>query len=32
MVAVPYRYKQGVIDGNEAEIHRQADLTPDLFD
>ena len=30
IVAVPYQYKQGVIDGNEYEIHKQDDLTPEL--
>lgn len=32
LISVPYCYEQGAIDGNEAEIHRQADLTPELFD
>lgn len=30
-VAVPYRYPQGVVDGNEYEIHLQDDLTPRLM-
>lgn len=31
MVAIPYNYPQNAIDGNEAEIHLQADLTPEIF-
>lgn len=30
VVAVPYEYKQGAICGNEYEIHKQDDLTPEL--
>lgn len=28
LVAVPYLYKQGEVDGNKYEIHKQDDLTP----
>lgn len=28
IVAVPYNFKQGIIDGNIYEIHKQDDLTP----
>lgn len=31
MVAIPYRYKQNAIYGNEAEKHIQDDLTPENF-
>ena len=31
VVAVPYRYKQGVLYGNPYEIHIQDDLTESLF-
>ena len=27
IVAVPYMYKQGIVDGNEHEIHKQDDLS-----
>ena len=30
IVAVPYLYEQGAIYGNEYEIHKQDDLTPEL--
>jgi hypothetical protein len=29
IVAVPYQYKQGAIYGNDYEIHKQDDLTPE---
>ena len=32
IIAVPFLYKQGAIDGNPHEIHIQDDLTPELFD
>ena len=32
LIAVPYCYKQGALYGNDAEIHIQDDLTPELFD
>lgn len=31
IVAVPYQYKQGAVGGNEYEIHKQDDLTPELM-
>lgn len=31
MVAIPYNYKQGAINGNVAEIHLQDDLTKENF-
>lgn len=31
IVAVPFLYRQGEIDGNPYEIHVQDDLTPELF-
>ncbi|MBQ6753613.1 MAG: methyltransferase domain-containing protein [Bacteroidales bacterium] len=31
IVAVPYVYKQGVVDGNIYEIHKQDDLTPEIM-
>lgn len=31
IVAVPYRYKQGEVDGNKYEIHIQDDLTPEIM-
>jgi 2-polyprenyl-3-methyl-5-hydroxy-6-metoxy-1,4-benzoquinol methylase len=31
VIAVPYLYEQGAIHGNEYEIHRQPDLTHELF-
>lgn len=32
MVAVPYLYEQEALYGNEAEVHVQSDLTPELFE
>lgn len=32
MIAIPYRYKQNELYGNEAERHIQDDLTPEIFD
>lgn len=32
MVAVPYMYEQDALYGNEAEVHLQPDLTPEVFD
>lgn len=31
IVAVPYQYKQGIVDDNEYEIHKQDDLTNEIF-
>jgi SAM-dependent methyltransferase len=31
IVAVPYQYPQGEVDGNVYEIHKQDDLTPELM-
>lgn len=31
MVAIPYQYKQGMINGNTAEVHIQDDLTKENF-
>ena len=31
LVLVPYEYEQGVLYGNEAEVHHQPDLTPEVF-
>ena len=31
VVAVPYQYEQGVVEGNVYEIHKQADLTPEIM-
>ena len=31
IVAVPYNYKQGIVEDNEYEIHKQDDLTHELF-
>ena len=31
IVAVPYQYEQGEVNGNVYEIHKQADLTPVLM-
>lgn len=31
IVAVPYVYKQGMVDGNIYEIHKQDDLTPEIM-
>lgn len=30
LVAVPYLYEQGEVEGNVYEIHKQADLTPEI--
>ena len=32
IIAVPFRYKQDAVRGNEWERHIQDDLTPELFD
>ena len=32
IVSVPFLYEQDMIDGNPYQIHKQADLTPELFD
>lgn len=32
MVAVPYMYEQDAINDNPDEIHKQSDLTPEIFD
>ena len=31
IIAVPWRYKQGVCYGNQWEVHIQDDLTPEIF-
>ena len=31
IVAVPFQYEQGIVDGNPYEIHIQDDLTPELM-
>lgn len=31
VVAVPYKYKQGIINNNIYEIHKQDDLTPEIM-
>ena len=31
IVAVPYNYPQDDLDGNQYEIHKQPDLTPEIF-
>jgi SAM-dependent methyltransferase len=31
IVAVPYQYKQGEVNGNVYEIHKQDDLTPEIM-
>lgn len=31
IAAVPYEYKQGIVEGNEYEIHKQDDLTPKIM-
>lgn len=31
LVSVPYQYRQDAIDGNPHEVHKQWDLTPELF-
>ena len=31
LVLVPYEYEQDILYGNEAEIHHQPDLTPEVF-
>jgi len=31
IIAVPWEYKQGVVDGNVWQAHIQDDLTPELF-
>lgn len=31
IVAVPYLYKQGIVDNNIYEIHKQDDLTPEIM-
>ena len=31
IVAVPYQYEQGEVEGNVYEIHKQADLTPEIM-
>ena len=31
IVAVPFRYRQGILYGNPWEVHVQDDLTPELF-
>ena len=32
LIALPYDNPQGVLYGNEAEIHRQTGMTPEIFD
>ena len=32
LIALPYDNPQGAIYGNEAEIHRQTGMTPEIFD
>ena len=32
IVAVPYKYEQGIVDDNIYEIHKQADLTPEIME
>ncbi len=32
LIAVPYMYEQGALYGNQAEVHLQPDLTPEIFD
>lgn len=32
IISVPFKYKQGIVNGNVHEIHIQDDLTPELFD
>ena len=31
LIALPYNLSQGVLYGNEAEIHRQTKMTPEIF-
>ena len=31
IIAVPWEYKQGIVDGNKWQAHIQDDLTPELF-
>lgn len=31
IVAVPYKYKQGIVEDNKYEIHKQDDLTHEIF-
>jgi glycosyltransferase involved in cell wall biosynthesis len=31
IIAVPYNYEQGAINGNPYEVHKQPDLTKDIF-
>lgn len=32
LIALPYDNEQGPINGNQAEIHRQTKMTPEIFD
>ena len=32
IISVPFLYEQGMEDGNPYQIHKQADLTPELFE